>query len=343
MAKKTKKTSQNTTNNSTNPLPSNSTTKSSWQKKITTFFTAIFGAGVITFFTPLFGVIDNATGGFLTQIWGTVATIEDDVTRNMDDPKDIPSPNIQDIQKDKTIGLPAFQTNDKMVVKHQSYTLRYNEKHEQAEWVAYTLKARHLKGEHERNDYFKADPSVPSLTAKPTDYARSGYDRGHLAPAADFRYSKKAMDESFYMSNMSPQKPAFNRGMWKGLENKVRDWASEKKQLYVVSGPILKKHLRKIGKDTRVSIPKQFYKIIVDLDPKHPHAIAFLMPNKLCKGFYDDYRVSIDEIEALTQIDFFPKLPDELENYLEKSNTSDRWFDNPEAIPSPYGDMSVLE
>lgn len=338
----TKKTSQEAKQNS-NSNPQSSKPKSSWQRKITTFFTAIFGVGVITFFTPLFGVLDNATGGFLTQIWGTVATIEDDVTNNLNSNKDIPAPNLQDFYKDKTIGLPAFEFGDKKVVAHQSYTLRYNEAHEQAEWVAYTLQARHLKGHHSRNDHFRKDPNVLTETAKPTDYAHSGYDRGHLAPAADFRYSQKAMDESFYMSNMSPQTPAFNRGMWKGLENKVREWVTKKKKLYLISGPILKKYLRKIGKDNRISVPKQFYKIILDLDPKHPHAIAFLMPNKLCQGFYDDYRVSIDEIEALTQIDFFHKLPDDLENYLEKSNTSDRWFDAPEAIPSPYGDRSTLE
>ena len=338
MAKKTKKTSRTTT--TTQNTSNNTPHKSSWQRKITAFFTAIFGAGVLTFFTPLFGVIDNATGGFLTQMWGTVATIEEDVTRNLEDNKvtnnDIPLPNQQETELDETVGLPAFQNNDKMVIKHQAYTLRYNEKHEQAEWVAYTLLDKHLKGKHGRNDHFRSDPDVPTQTAKPTDYTRSGYDRGHLAPAADFKYSANAVDESFYMSNMSPQAPSFNRGMWKGLENKVREWASQKKKLYVVSGPILKKHLRKIGKDNRISIPKQFYKIVVDLNPKHPHAIAFLMPNKLCKGFYEDYMVSIDDIEALTQIDFFPKLPDDLETYLEKSRTSDRWFDDgPEAIPAP--------
>jgi endonuclease G len=343
MAKKKNKTSTKTKQDPISDAPQDTKPKSSWQKKITTFFTAIFGAGIIAFFTPLFGVLDDATGGVLSQIWGTVATIEDDVTNNLDDNKDLPIPNINDFQEDKTIGLPAFQAGDEMVVTHQSYTLRYNEVHEQAEWVAHTLLARHLKGDHPRRDHFKSDPDVITKTAKPTDYARSGYDRGHLAPAADFKYSADAIKESFYMSNMSPQTPAFNRGMWKGLENKVRAWAAEKKKLYLVSGPILKKHLRKIGTDNRVSIPKQFYKIVLNLDPKHPHAIAFLMPNKLCEGFYDDYRVSIDEIEALTQIDFFSKLPDDLENYLEKSNTSDRWFDTPEAIPSPYGDMSILE
>jgi endonuclease G len=342
MAKRKKKGKQKTEENQ-DSNPEEIKPKSSWQRKITTFFTAIFGAGVITFFTPLFGVLDDATGGVLTQIWGSVATIEEDVTNNLEDNNDRPMPNINDFQKDKTIGLPAFQEGDQMVVTHKSYSLSYNEVHEQANWVAHTLLARHLKGDHPRGNHFKSDPDVASKTAKPTDYARSGYDRGHLAPAADFKYSADAINESFYMSNMSPQTPAFNRGMWKGLENKVREWASEKKKLYIVSGPILKKYLRKIGKDNEISVPKQFYKIVVNLDSEHPHAIAFLMPNELCEGFYEDYMVSIDEVEALTQIDFFHNLPDELENYLEKSKTSDRWFDAPEAIPSPYGDMSILE
>ncbi|CAA6820528.1 MAG: DNA/RNA endonuclease [uncultured Aureispira sp.] len=335
MAKKKNNRSTKTTQDSNTDDLQDMKPKRSWQRKITTFFTAILGAGTIAFFTPLFGVLDDATGGLLTDIWSTVATIEDEVT-NIDDNKDIPTPNINDFQEDKTIGLPAFQVGDQMVVTHKSYVLRYNEVHEQAEWVAHTLLARHLKGDNPRRDNFKTDPDVATKTAKPTDYARSGYDRGHLAPAADFKYSAEAISESFYMSNMSPQLPAFNRGMWKGLENKVREWATAKKQLYIVSGPVLKKYLRKIGTENKISVPKQFYKIVVHLDPNHPHAIAFLMPNKLCEGFYDDYRVSIDEIEALTQIDFFSKLPDDLENYLEQSNTSDRWFDTPEAIPSPY-------
>jgi len=305
--------------------------QSTGQRKILKAITLIFGVGAITFLTPVFGVLDNATGGAMTKIWNTIPVIEKKLSNNTDNPS--PPPRTYD--NNNFDPLPAYQQGDAMVVRHKHYALRYNEQHEQAEWVAYKLEAEHLKGNNERNDHFRSDPAVPSETPTRNDYRGSGYDRGHLAPAADFRFSKEAIDESFYMSNMSPQEPGFNRGMWRGLESKVRDWAKDKHQLYIVAGPVLEPRLKKIGRDNKVSVPKAFYKIILDLDPEHPHAIAFLMPNKKCEGYYEDYMITIDALESKTGIDFFPLLPDDLEDYLEQMQTTESWFNTPEAVPAP--------
>ena len=119
--------------------------------------------------------------------------------------------------------------NGEQLVTHLGYSLSYNEKHEQANWVFYELTIDEVLGSIKRKDQFRADPNIKTGSASLSDYKRSGYDRGHLAPAADMKWSSKAMSESFFMSNMSPQTPSFNRGIWKKLENLVRKWAVENK------------------------------------------------------------------------------------------------------------------
>jgi endonuclease G, mitochondrial len=122
------------------------------------------------------------------------------------------------------------------IVSHSAIILAYNEEHEQAHWVSYKLTSQMLKGAAKRTDKFKEDPKVSTKSASPTDYRLSGYDRGHLAPAGDFTYDATAMAESFYMSNMSPQIPSFNRGIWKKLEDQVRFWAKENEKSILSPG-----------------------------------------------------------------------------------------------------------
>ena len=212
------------------------------------------------------------------------------------------------------------------ITKHSYFALGYDEKHEQAAWVAYKLDSRETKGRAEREDDFRPDPEIATGSASPSDYSRSGHDRGHLAPAADFKFSKKAMSESFFMSNMSPQKPRFNRGIWKELEEQVRDWVQKDKSYYIVTGPVLSgKRYRRIGKKNRVSIPKYYYKILLDIDEPEVKAIAFLMENKGSDKPLSSFVVSIDRIEEMTGIDFFPNLPDDLEQKLEASASTAGW------------------
>jgi endonuclease G, mitochondrial len=143
--------------------------------------------------------------------------------------------------------LPTSTTHE--IVKHSYYTLSYSKKNEQAEWVAYLLTRSMITGQSERTENFRPDPSVPSGSAQLVDYKNSGYDRGHLCPAGDMTFSNQAMSETFYLSNMSPQTPAFNRGIWKNLESLVREWAKEDDSIFVVTGGILKDSKGTIGPD----------------------------------------------------------------------------------------------
>ncbi|CAM1367365.1 DNA/RNA non-specific endonuclease [Tenacibaculum xiamenense] len=218
--------------------------------------------------------------------------------------------------------LPTSTTG--VIIHHDNYQLSYNEKHEQAEWVAYSLKKEDIVYTNHKRPFFIRDPKVKSKSADWRNYKRSGYDRGHLCPAGDRRFSKKAHDETFYTSNISPQEHKFNAGIWNKLEQKTRYWAKKYDHLYVVTGGILKSNLKAIGKEN-VSIPEEFYKIILDYSEPEIKAIAFLMPHKESSKPLYEFVTSIDEIEKKTGIDFFPSLPDNLENRLEKSTQYKNW------------------
>jgi len=230
----------------------------------------------------------------------------------------------KDYFKADKIEYPA-QVGSNQIVEHFAYTLSYNEKHEQADWVAYELtKEQVLNTTYERTDDFRADADISSTSAQLSDYEQTNntYARGHMAPAADFRWSKDAMSESFFMSNMSPQKHDFNSGKWAYLEMEVRHWAEIYNDVYVVTGPVLKDGLLTIGSN-KVSVPEKYYKII--LDPDEEKAIAFIMPNEDIDDTFKNYAVTIDEVEELTGLDFFPLLDDKLENKIESTLNMSKW------------------
>jgi len=219
-------------------------------------------------------------------------------------------------------------TTEQAIIERIYYTLSYNEEHEQADWVSYQLFADSLRLEKfPRKNNYRKDSRIKTGSASLTDYVGSGFDRGHLAPAADFSYSEFALSQSFFMSNMSPQSPSFNRGIWKKLENKVREWTMENDHLYVVTGPIFNKNNNTIGKN-KVSVPEMYYKVILDIDKPGIKAIGFLMKNEKSSENLASFVVTIDEIEALTGLDFFPTMSDELESTLESSLMTGDWFVN---------------
>ena len=147
------------------------------------------------------------------------------------------------------------------IVQHDYYTLSYNEQYEQADWVMYRLSGDSLKGDKfRRKNDFRKDTLITTESATLNDYKRSGYDRGHLCPAADMSWSETALSETFYMSNMSPQKPRFNRGIWKHLEAQVRKWATINNEVYVITGPVFQDSMNYIG-NNKVAVPKLFYKV----------------------------------------------------------------------------------
>jgi endonuclease G len=217
---------------------------------------------------------------------------------------------------------PSSTTGD--IVHHTNYSLSYNEKHEQAEWVLYRLTKKQLTNDDRKRPYFIEDSKVKTKSADWKNYRGSGFDRGHLCPAGDRRFSEYAYNETFYTSNISPQNAAFNAGVWNDLEKQVRYWCKKYGSIYVITGGVLENNLPSIG-DEDVSVPNYFYKIIARNEGENLIMIGFLMPNKPTDESYKSFVVSVDDIERQTGIDFFEKLPDALENSLESNKNEADW------------------
>jgi endonuclease G, mitochondrial len=221
------------------------------------------------------------------------------------------------------VEIPKTNPHD-VIIYHTGYALLYNEEHEQASWVAYELTKEETVNNSKRSNKFLVDPKVKTGTADDADYTKSGYDRGHLAPAADMGWSEITMKESFYYSNMSPQKPGFNRGIWKKLEEKVRDWAIKNQAIFIVTGPILTPGLPTIGPN-KVSIPQYYYKVILDYTQPDLKGIGFILPNESSDKPIQTYAVTIDSVEKFSGLDFFPLLPDNIEQSIEKTQCFKCW------------------
>ena len=211
------------------------------------------------------------------------------------------------------------------IVDREGYALGYIEYHEQPAWVIYHMTDTEAKTKAaSREDNFREDPAIPSGSATLADYRGSGYDRGHLAPAADMSFSVKTMDESFYMSNMSPQRGEFNRGIWKDLEALVRSFAISEGDVYIVTGPVLpqKKSLT-IGA-SQVTVPERYYKVVWDRTPPEK-MIGFILPNAGSSNSLQSYAVTVDAVEAATGLDFFSEIPQPQQEQLESTITINAW------------------
>lgn len=221
--------------------------------------------------------------------------------------------------------LPTSTTGQ--IVLHEYFALSYSEKDEQAEWVAYELTRDRLNNNiATRTNNYRIDPRISSKSADPNDYRRSGFDRGHLAPAGDMGFSNRSMSHSFYMSNISPQEHHFNGGIWRELEENVRDWARRFRHLYIVTGPVLTDEPLAVIGQNQITVPARFFKVILDVAEPELKGIAYLIPNEVCINPIDDYAVSINTIEEITGIDFFPDLlEDDLEEILEGQFDPSLW------------------
>ncbi len=212
--------------------------------------------------------------------------------------------------------LPKYDADD-TIIRHRGYTLSYNSKYKQSNWVAYLLTrpSTSLRTRFQRGEFFAPDPMIAG-TDFSVDYQKSGYDRGHLAPAADMGYSMETMVQSFFYSNMSPQLPRFNRGVWKKLEMQVRNWAVQFDSLYVVTGPIFDSIMPTIGPH-RVALPKAYYKVLLQKRNGNWEGIGFILPNSNNKVDFIDYATNIDKVEEITGLDFFWRLEDMSETWVE--------------------------
>ncbi|MBK7882533.1 MAG: DNA/RNA non-specific endonuclease [Chitinophagaceae bacterium] len=231
--------------------------------------------------------------------------------------------------------------NPDKIISHQGYSVLYNETHQQADWVAYILTKEKTKKLFNRINKFIPDPKIKTCITSDKDYAHSGYDRGHLAPAADMCWSATAIKESFYYSNMSPQQPGFNRGAWKKLEEQVRKWAIENDSIYIVTGPVLSNALPTISTSS-ISIPEYFYKVILDYKEPGIKGIGFILPNTTSKEPLQQFAVTIDSVEKFTGIDFFPLLPDYQEKIIEKTLCMVCWWDSKKITDIKYKSKPIV-
>jgi len=212
-----------------------------------------------------------------------------------------------------------------VIINREGYALGYVDYHEQPSWVIYHMTREEATTKAaSRDDNFREDPEITTGSATLADYRGSGYDRGHLAPAADMAFSVKTMDESFYLSNMSPQRGEFNRGVWKDLEAQVRDFAISEGDIYVVTGPILpqKKSLT-IGA-SKVTVPERYYKVVWDRTPPEK-MLGFILPNAGSSKSLQSFAVTVDAVEEATGLDFFSELPKEQQETLESTITINAW------------------
>jgi endonuclease G len=238
------------------------------------------------------------------------------------------------IENESTYNTPHSNTNnplewpklqgDEKAITYTGFSLVYDELHEQARWVAYELTSLETNKVVERSNRFKEDPFITTGCASNEDYTHSGFDRGHLAPASDMGWSEASMTDCFYLSNMSPQNPSFNRGIWKKLETQVRDWAQEHGAIYVVTGPVLEQGLPTIGPN-KVSVPKYFYKVLLDTREPGVHGLGFILPNAGSQLPLESFALSIDSVEKVTGINFFHGLSDQTEDQLEREHCFDCW------------------
>jgi endonuclease G len=225
-----------------------------------------------------------------------------------------------------SIEIPAKIAEKKeQIITHIGYTVSYNSDWKIPNWVAYELTKEEVEGTVPRFDTFSSDPEVSYENSATTyDYSNSGWDRGHMAPAGDMKWSEQAMKESFYLSNICPQNSNLNSGIWADLERQVRELARQKGNIYVVCGPVILKQPQTIGKN-RVAVPDAFFKALLQNDKNNWYAIAFVFANKSGRKPLATYAMSVEELQIITGIDFFPALPDNIERKAESEVDFTKW------------------
>lgn len=221
-----------------------------------------------------------------------------------------------------TVSIPAGLPSQ--LREYEGFTVSFNKDTHLPNWVAWELTADKARATGKRNGRFTADSAVKG-SATPDDYKHTGFDRGHMAPAGDMKWSQQAMNDCFYMTNMCPQVKSLNSGAWNTLEQKCRARAMADSVVYIVTGPVPgDAPLAHIGQ-TGVDVPRRFFKVVVSPYAAVPQGIGFIMPNAYIEGGMQGCAVTIDSVEALTGFDFFAALPDSVESALESQCNFNRW------------------
>lgn len=221
--------------------------------------------------------------------------------------------------------LPAIQDAD-IILVYSGFVVKYNPEYLIPDWVAYELTAEEVNGEVPRASGFSMDLSYQGKQAMREDYSYSGWDKGHMAPSADMKWSQSAMYESFYLTNICPQNHDLNGRDWHALENRVRSWAQRYGRVWVVCGPIVDgKQYGTIG-ERNVLVPDKFFKAILRMDEDGTyHSIAFVFENDSSRQPLKDAVVTVDGLESLIGYDLFAILDDEMETVVESQASWADW------------------
>ncbi|GHT31496.1 endonuclease [Bacteroidia bacterium] len=240
--------------------------------------------------------------------------------KQTDNPQNKTTPVIEKVE------IPAeIAGRQEQIIEHIGYTVSYNSDWKIPNWVAYELTKEEVEGVTPRSNHFVPDPKVAyGMSATTDDYKNSGWDRGHMAPAADMKWSEQAMKESFYLSNICPQNHNLNAGIWEDLEEQVRGLATQKGKIYVVCGPIVSIRPGTIGSN-EVAIPDAFFKVLLQNNNGDWSAIAFMFANESGRNPLSTYAMSVEDMQVITDIDFFPALPDSIEEKIESQVDFTKW------------------
>ena len=225
-----------------------------------------------------------------------------------------------------------LEDNASNIIEHMGYTLSYNNDFRVPNWVAYELRESEINtGFRSREDRFEPDPMIKGRQAYDRDYVGSGYDRGHMAPAADMRWSSQTMKECFYLSNVCPQNHNLNSGAWNDLEKQVRYEVKYHKTIWIVCGPIFENTYPKHIGSNHVMVPDSFFKALLTKRKDGSYAsIGFIFPNKACERNLMDYAMTVDELESKLGMDLF-------------FNLETKAQDKAESSMDPYGDWRIRD
>ncbi|MGM9868843.1 MAG: DNA/RNA non-specific endonuclease [Sodaliphilus sp.] len=220
--------------------------------------------------------------------------------------------------------LPAGEADT--ALHFRAFTVHFNSARHLPNYVCYRLTHRHTTDSEQRRRlaFFSCEgvKGCPTLA----DYQQSGYDRGHMAPAADFLHDSIALAQTYALVNICPQTNALNSGAWRQLEEKVREWVQRDSLLIVWAGPIFDSHGATIGQTTKMQVPSHYFKVVLAPCGKPASAIAFILPNDEPKASLAQYAVSVQEVERRTGIRFFTTLPPQEQQRLKSATNDNEWF-----------------
>ncbi|MDE7345929.1 MAG: DNA/RNA non-specific endonuclease [Muribaculaceae bacterium] len=249
------------------------------------------------------------------------------IDKNFDTPTSSGSDSKSAIELTDLDKVTGSKSVPSVVKEYEGFTVDFNPENKTPNYVAWILHGSETEGSTARSNNFWTDQELEGCPDT-RDYSRSGYDRGHMCPAGEQKWSEEAMLHSFVMANICPQKHELNTGAWKTLEDKERVWAKRDSAIVIIAGPIYDSSDKETIGRNKVRVPSAFFKVLLAPFAKPMRAIGFVYPNMKCDGNMQAYAVSVDDVEKITGFDFFSALPDEIENDIESVVSFREWNSN---------------